>query len=145
VIALLQRVSSASVQVGGECVGAIGPGLLILLGVARGDERKTAVELANRAADYRLFAGGGKGMNRSVREVGGAVLVVSQFTLCADTSKGRRPSFDPAAPPAEAEPLYELFVATLRGLGLVVATGRFGAMMAVQSCNDGPVSLLLTR
>ena len=143
-IAVVQRVSSASVEVLGETVGRIGAGCLILLGVERGDGEVQAVALAARVATCRMFAADGRGLDASVEEIGGSCLVVSQFTLCADTTKGRRPSFGPAAPPAAAEPLYETFVRALRARGLPVATGRFGATMSVVSRNEGPVTLILT-
>jgi D-tyrosyl-tRNA(Tyr) deacylase len=143
VIALVQRVREASVEVDGQAVGAIGPGLLVLLGVARGDREQSAPRLAERVATYRVFAARDRTMEASVEETRGAVLVVSQFTLCADTRKGRRPSFDPAALPEIAEPIYQRFVAALRGRGLTVATGVFGADMLVRSCNDGPVTFIL--
>lgn len=142
-IALLQRVRDASVEVDGQTVGAIGPGLLVLLGIAREDRSDQVPRLVERVATYRVFAARERPMEAAVEEIGGAVLVVSQFTLCADTRKGRRPSFDPAAPPAVAEPMYQQFVAGLRARGLTVATGVFGAHMLVRSCNDGPVTLIL--
>jgi D-tyrosyl-tRNA(Tyr) deacylase len=141
---LLQRVSRAEVRVEGRCVGAIGRGLLVLLGVERGDPAEEAVRLADRTAELRVFPDEADRMNRSVEEVGGACLVVSQFTLAGSTRRGRRPSFDAAAPPEEAEALYGHFVARLRERGLPVETGRFRAMMEVELVNDGPVTLLLT-
>jgi len=141
--ALLQRVSRAAVRVEGAEIGAIGPGLLVLLGVAAGDEGSAADRLAERVAGYRLFEDDAGKMNRSVREIGGSVLVVSQFTLCADTSSGRRPGFEPAAPPAAAEPLYERFCAALEAEGVPVRRGRFGAAMEVELVNRGPVTFLL--
>jgi D-tyrosyl-tRNA(Tyr) deacylase len=141
--AVLQRVSRAEVRVDGRAVGTIGRGLLVLLGVERGDVAADAARLADRAAELRIFPDGAHHMNRSVEDVGGACLVVSQFTLAGSTRRGRRPSFDAAAPPGEAEPLYEHFVARLRARGLPVATGVFRAMMEVELVNDGPVTLLL--
>ena len=141
--AVLQRVSRAEVRVAGHAVGAIGPGLLVLLGIERGDVAEEAVRLADKTAELRVFADEADKMNRSVEEVGGACLVVSQFTLAGSTRRGRRPSFDAAAPPAEAEPLYERYVARLRERGLSVATGTFRAMMEVELVNDGPVTLIL--
>ena len=141
--ALLQRVSRAEVRVDGRAVGTIGRGLLVLLGVERGDAPPDAASLADKTAELRIFPDEAHHMNRSVEEVGGACLVVSQFTLAGSTRRGRRPSFDAAAPPGEAEPLYEHFVACLRARGLPVATGVFRAMMEVELVNDGPVTLLL--
>lgn len=143
--AVLQRVSRASVVVEGECIARIGQGLLVLLGVAVGDSRGQSAWLANKTADIRIFPDDHKPMNASVLDVGGAVLVVSQFTLVADTSRGNRPGFGTAAPPVEAEPLYEHFVAELRARGVKVETGRFGADMQVELINDGPVTILLER
>lgn len=142
---MLQRVAWAHVEVAGEAVGAIGPGLLVLLGIERGDDEQGARELATRLATYRVFADEQGRMNRSVLDVRGGVLVVSQFTLCADVSKGRRPSFDPAELPERARALCDAFVRALDELGVVTATGRFGAHMQVHSCNDGPVTFLFER
>ena len=141
--ALLQRVSRALVRVDGETVGAIGPGLLVLLGVAVGDDPATADRLAARVAEYRVFPDEGGKMNRSLLDAEGAALVVSQFTLCADTSSGRRPGFEPAAPPDTAEPLYDGFCAALAARGVPVERGRFGALMDVELVNRGPVTFLL--
>ena len=141
--ALMQRVSSASVSVGGEVVGAIGPGLLVLVGVARGDTLKDGVYLAGRIARLRIFADAGSKFNLSALDVGAGVLLVSQFTLVADTSGGLRPSFTDAAPPAEAEALFDALVSEVGKAGLRVATGRFGAHMLVTLCNDGPVTIML--
>ena len=141
--AVVQRVSSASVRVSGEVVGAVERGALILLGVLAGDGEREATQLAEKIAGFRYFADEEGRMNLSAGDVGAALLVVSQFTLAADGRKGRRPSFDKAAPPAEAEELYEHFVSVLRGSGLEVATGRFGAMMEVELVNDGPVTFAL--
>lgn len=143
--AVLQRVLWARVLVEGEIVGAIGPGILVLLGVERGDDERGARELAERLATYRVFADEQGRMNRSVSDVRGAVLAVSQFTLCADVSTGRRPSFDPAETPERARQLYDEFVDAVRALALTTATGRFGAHMRVESCNDGPVTFLFER
>jgi D-tyrosyl-tRNA(Tyr) deacylase len=145
VIAVLQRVSRAKVHVAGSVVGAIDDGLLVLLGVLAGDSEAEAERLAERTATFRVFEDAEGRMNRSVVDVGGAVLVVSQFTLAADGRKGRRPSFDRAAPPAEAEPLYERFAAALARRGLRVATGVFGAKMDVESTNRGPATFVLTE
>ena len=141
--AVLQRVSRAEVRVDGRAVGTIGRGLLVLLGVQRGDAAEDAVYLADKTAELRIFPDHEQNMNRSLEDVGGACLVVSQFTLAGSTRRGRRPSFDGAAPPGEAEPLYEHFVARLRARGLPVATGVFRAMMEVELVNDGPVTLLV--
>ncbi len=142
---VLQRVAWARVVVEGAVVGEIGHGLLVLLGVERGDDEVGARELAERLANYRVFSDERGKLNLSVRDVSGAVLVVSQFTLCADVSKGRRPSFDPAEAPERALALYLDFVRALQSQGLATATGRFGAHMRVESCNDGPVTLLFER
>lgn len=141
--AVLQRVARASVTADGEVVGAIERGLLILLGVAAGDPLEAEAALATKIAGLRVFPDEQGKMNRSVVEAGGAALVVSQFTLLADCRKGRRPSFVGAAPPAEAERRYEGFCELLRGLGLRVATGRFGASMQVELVNEGPVTIVL--
>jgi D-tyrosyl-tRNA(Tyr) deacylase len=140
--AVLQRVSRASVRVEGELVGEIGPGLCVLLGVARGDAPEEASKLAGKVARLRVFERDGR-FDVSLVDVGGEALVVSQFTLLADTAKGNRPSFTEAAPPQLAEPLYEAFCTELRALGVAVATGRFGARMAVELVNDGPVTIAL--
>lgn len=141
--AVLQRVLTAEVEVDGRRVGAIGAGLLVLLGVETGDGPADVAYTADKIADLRCFADEHDRMNRSVVDIGGGVLVVSQFTLCGDTRKGRRPSFDAAAPPAEARLLYEDVVRHLRGRGLAVETGAFQAMMAVSLVNDGPVTFLV--
>lgn len=141
--AVVQRVTGSRVTVDGEPVGAIGPGLLVLLGVKAGDSEADVQYLAEKIANLRIMADEQGKMNRSVRETGGQVLVVSQFTLYGDCRKGRRPSYDKAARPEEANALYERFVAELRCLGLSVQTGRFQAMMQVELVNDGPVTLLL--
>jgi D-tyrosyl-tRNA(Tyr) deacylase len=140
--AVVQRVSSASVTVAGEVVGAIEAGLLVLLGVAEGDGEDEAVRLAAKLAKLRIFERDGK-FDLSLLDTGGAALVVSQFTLLADTRKGNRPSFTEAARPEVAEPLYERFSAELRTLGVRVEQGRFGAHMEVALVNDGPVTILL--
>ena len=141
--ALLQRVRSASVLVDGAQVGRIGAGLVVLLGVGRDDVAEDADYLAQRVAGLRLFPREDAEFDLSVHDTGGEVLVVSQFTLMADTRKGRRPSFIDAAPPEKALPLYAYFVAALRALGLTVATGVFQAYMHVELVNDGPVTVLL--
>lgn len=141
--ALLQRVRQAQVKVEDEVVGAIGPGLLVLLGVEQGDTEADAFALADKTAHLRIFADEAGRFNRSALEVGGEVLVVSQFTLLADTRRGRRPSFTAAASPEQAAPLVDRFVAAVQATGLRTATGRFGAYMLVSLENDGPVTLLL--
>lgn len=140
---LIQRVSCAAVSVGGREVGAIGPGILVLLGIARGDTQVEADKLLDRILRYRIFPDADGRMNLSVHDVGGGVLVVSQFTLVADTHKGLRPSFTSAAAPEAAETLYHWFVDTLCRRHQPVASGRFGADMQVSLCNDGPVTFLL--
>ena len=141
--AVVQRVSRASVRVGGELTGEIGRGLLILLGVAGGDPPGAEAALARKIAGLRIFEDEAGKMNRSVVDVGGACLVVSQFTLLADCRKGRRPSFVGAAPPEEANRRYEGFCALLRAEGLRVETGRFAASMDVELLNQGPVTIVL--
>ena len=141
--AVLQRVSRASVTVNEEVVGAVDQGIMVLLGVAQGDTDQDALFLARKTAELRMFEDDQGKMNRSVEEIGGSVLVVSQFTLLADCRKGRRPGFSAAAPPDEANRLYEVFVAALRERGLVVATGVFQAEMQVALVNNGPVTFLL--
>ena len=141
--ACVQRVRQAQVAVGDETVGRIGPGLLVLLGVAAGDEEGDARQLADKIVSLRIFDDEAGKMNRSLADFGGAMLVVSQFTLLGDCRKGRRPSFDAAAPPEVARSLYEVFVARVREQGIEVATGRFREMMQVELTNDGPVTLLL--
>jgi D-tyrosyl-tRNA(Tyr) deacylase len=140
---VVQRVSSASVEVGGETVGAIGAGLLALVGVTHDDDEATAVKLASKLANLRILDDDAGVMNRSVLETGGAVLVVSQFTLYGDTAKGRRPSWIAAARPEVAEPLVTAVVAALQRLGVPVETGRFRAEMDVSLVNDGPVTVIL--
>ena len=140
---LLQRVSRASVSVDGAIVGSIGRGLCVFLGVEQGDGREESEWNAAKTAELRIFPDDAGRMNLSVEEIGGAVLVVSQFTLAASTRRGRRPSFESAAAPEIAEQLYEQFVSALRARGLPVATGTFRAMMEVSLVNDGPVTILL--
>lgn len=143
---VLQRVKSASVAVDGEKISEIGPGLLLLVGVAAGDGEAESDWLANKVAGLRIVADEEGRMNRSVVESGGEVLAVSQFTLLGDARKGRRPSFVGAAPPEVAEPLFDLFCERLRAAGVrAVETGRFGAMMDVALVNDGPVTIVLER
>jgi D-aminoacyl-tRNA deacylase len=143
---VLQRVKVASVTVAGDRISAIGPGLLLLVGVAHGDGEPEAYWLAEKIAGLRIMADEEGKMNRSVKDIGGAVLAVSQFTLLADTRKGRRPSFVDAAPPEEASRLFDYFCGRLRAAGVEqVETGRFGAMMDVALVNDGPVTIVLER
>lgn len=141
--ACVQRVSEAAVTVDGETAGRIGAGLVVLLGVATGDTEDDAAHLADKIASLRIFEDDDGKMNRPLADVGGAMLVVSQFTLLGDCRKGRRPSFTGAALPEEAQRLYEVFVAAVRNAGLEVATGRFREHMHVTLTNDGPVTLLL--
>jgi D-tyrosyl-tRNA(Tyr) deacylase len=142
---LLQRVSRAEVRVNGKATGTIGRGFLLLVGVTHTDTEAQVAWMAEKVAGLRLFGDAEGKMNLALADVGGAVLVVSQFTLYGDAAKGRRPSFIDAARPEVAEPLYERFVALLREHGLEVATGEFGAMMDVELVNDGPVTLWLER
>jgi D-tyrosyl-tRNA(Tyr) deacylase len=142
--AVVQRVTSARVRVGDRLVGEIGSGLLVLLGIDRDDSPADVQYVAGKIAGMRVFAGeGDKPMDRSVVDVGGSVLVVSQFTLYGDMRKGRRPSFDQAAPPEAARRVYEELVRELRATQVPVATGEFQAMMQVELVNDGPVTILL--
>jgi D-aminoacyl-tRNA deacylase len=141
--AVIQRVKSAAVTVDGEIVGQIGKGLLVLVGVAGDDGPGDVSYLANKIANLRVFPENAKLLHFTTAEVGGGVLVVSQFTILGDCRKGRRPSFDQSAPPELAEKLYEDLVSALAQAGLPVATGRFRAMMEVSLINDGPVTLLL--
>jgi D-tyrosyl-tRNA(Tyr) deacylase len=141
--AVVQRVAEARVRVEDDVVGEIGPGLCVLLGVAREDDEAAAERLAGRVARLRIFENEEGKFDRSVLDVSGSVLVVSQFTLIADTTKGNRPSFSEAAQPELAEPLYERFCSALRELGVSVETGVFGAQMRVELANDGPVTILL--
>jgi D-aminoacyl-tRNA deacylase len=141
--ALLQRVSRASVEVGGDCIGEIGVGLLVLLGLDKGDGRGTADRMVDKILAYRVFADQRGRMNCSVADVGGGVLLVSQFTLSADTGKGLRPSFSAAMAPPDAEPLYAYMLDALRQRHATVAAGLFGADMQVSLTNDGPVTFLL--
>src|SRR5215210_775435 len=141
--AVIQRVTEASVTVNNQVVGQIGGGLLVLLGIGVGDQLAEATLLAEKIANMRIFADDDGRFNRSALDVGGAALVVSQFTLYADTRRGRRPSFAMAAPPEVAAPLVDIFVAALRERGMTVATGVFGAHMQVALLNDGPVTIVL--
>lgn len=139
--ALIQRVTQASVTVDGTVIGQIGPGLLILICAMQGDSEKQADQLAAKIAKLRIFTDDAGKMNRSVKDIGGAVLVVSQFTLAADTSRGNRPGFSTATAPADGERLYEYFANQMTAQDLPVQTGQFGADMAVDLTNDGPVTI----
>jgi D-tyrosyl-tRNA(Tyr) deacylase len=141
--ALIQRVTQATVSTEGETVGAIGRGLLVLLGIAKGDSAADADKLARKTAELRLFPDTEGRFDLSLLDISGEALVVSQFTLLADTRRGRRPDFTGAAPPEEAEPLVGRYVSALTQMGVRVATGRFGAHMHVEIHNDGPVTILL--
>ena len=141
--ALLQRTTGASVMVDGEVIGSIGSGLVVFVGVGPADDEATADGLARRMAELRIFRDAEGRTNSSLIDVGGAVLLVSQFTLFADTRRGRRPGFTGGAPPDQAERLYDRVAAALRELGVDVATGRFGAEMAVNLTNDGPFTIWL--
>lgn len=141
--AVIQRVSHAKVSVGGAVVGEIGKGFLVLLGVREGDTESDARLLAAKTAKLRIFTDAADKMNLSLLDVGGAALVVSQFTICADCKKGNRPSFSSAAPPEQARSLYEVYMSALRKNGVsVVEKGEFGASMQVELLNDGPVTIL---
>jgi D-tyrosyl-tRNA(Tyr) deacylase len=142
-IAVLQRVSRAEVRVRGAAVGRIGRGLVVLLAIERGDDASLLDGFSDKVLQMRVFDDNTGRMNRSALDVGAGILVVSQFTLAADLSRGRRPGFEGAAPPAEAEPLYEAFVTRLRTSGLPVETGRFREFMEVELVNDGPVTFVL--
>jgi len=141
--AVVQRVSRAKVDVSGWTSGEIGMGLLVLLGVGHADTETDAIYLAEKIAGLRIFEDVDGKMNRSVQDVGGAVLAVSQFTLYGDVRRGKRPSFDAAAPPDHARRLYDFFVERIQALGLRCETGRFQEMMQVELVNDGPVTILL--
>jgi len=141
--AVVQRASRASVTVDGQSVGQIGCGLVVLLGVSQEDDEQDVCYMAEKIATLRIFEDGQGKMNRSLVDVGGAMLVVSQFTLLGDCRKGRRPSFVAAAEPARAEALYEQFVTLVQAQGIETATGRFRAQMQVELVNDGPVTLLI--
>ncbi|EIZ8955638.1 D-aminoacyl-tRNA deacylase [Cronobacter sakazakii] len=142
-IALIQRVTHASVRVGDEVTGEIGPGLLVLLGVEKDDDEHKANRLCERVLGYRIFSDEQGKMNLNVQQAGGSVLVVSQFTLPADTEKGLRPSFSRGAPPEQAQALYDYFVSRCRAAGMTTETGRFAADMQVSLTNDGPVTFWL--
>lgn len=141
--AVVQRVARAAVRADGETLAAIGRGLVVLVGIGAGDTEPDADRLADKVRTLRIFPDGEANMNRSLEDVGGAVLAVSQFTLHGDARKGRRPSFVEAAPPERAEPLHRRFVEALRAAGVEVGEGRFQAMMEVELVGDGPVTILL--
>ena len=143
--AVIQRVSSATVNVGTECVGKIGKGLLVFLGITHTDTDKQSEYVINKLLNMRLFENEKQQLDKSVSDIGGGVLVVSQFTLYANTKKGRRPSFEDAAKPDEAERLYDRFVDRLKASHSTVQTGQFGAKMSVNIENDGPVTILLEQ
>ena len=141
--ALLQRVTSGAVAIDGQELGRIGNGLVILLGVTHADDDAHCRYLAEKCANLRIFSDADGKMNLSLLDVGGQALIISQFTLYGDSRKGRRPSYTDAAEPAQAIPLYEMFIREMRSYGIPVATGRFGADMAVEIHNDGPVTLMV--
>lgn len=143
--AVIQRVSRAKVTIAGELSGEIGPGIVVLLGVAPEDTTENAKWLAEKIVGLRIFKDAEEKMNRSVEDIAGSILVVSQFTLYGDCQKGKRPSFIGAARPEIAIPLYEAFINAIRALGVPVATGQFGAMMQVELVNDGPVTLIVEK
>jgi D-tyrosyl-tRNA(Tyr) deacylase len=140
---VIQRVAKASVKIAGEVVGQIGRGLVVLVGICDGDDAKAIAFLVDKTVNLRIFPDDDDKMNRSVLDIGGGVLIVSQFTLYGDCRKGRRPSFVGAAGPEVAIPLYEAFVERMRSTGIPVQTGRFGAMMDVELINEGPVTLII--
>ncbi|KPH92800.1 D-tyrosyl-tRNA(Tyr) deacylase [Pseudoalteromonas porphyrae] len=141
---LIQRVKHAKVEVDNQLVGQIKQGIVLLLGVEKHDDKDTTNKLLHKVSNYRIFSDENDKMNLSLKDIKGELLVVSQFTLAADTKKGMRPSFSSAATPAQANELYEYFVDQAKAAGLSVATGRFAADMQVSLCNDGPVTFLLT-
>jgi D-tyrosyl-tRNA(Tyr) deacylase len=141
--ALVQRVQSCDVKVGGEMIGSTGHGILVFLGVGKWDTEKEVDYLAGKITDLRIFEDQEGRMNLSLKDIGGEAMVVSQFTLMADTSGGNRPGFAKAAPPELAEPLYEAFIDRIQSMGVRVQSGRFGAGMKVELVNDGPVTILL--
>ena len=142
--ALVQRVTKASVSVNGEVVGEIGPGLVVLVGIARGDTERDALYLADKVVNLRIFADEASKFNLSSMDIGGEILIISQFTLLADTRRGRRPSFEEAAPPEQAEALVDVFIGRVRNTGLKVETGIFQQHMLVEIHNDGPVTIALS-
>ncbi|WP_352296769.1 D-aminoacyl-tRNA deacylase [Pseudoalteromonas sp. 20-MNA-CIBAN-0454] len=140
---LIQRVKHAKVEINNQVVGEIGQGVLVLLGVEKQDDEQAADKLLHKISNYRIFTDENDKMNLSLKDIAGELLVVSQFTLAANTKKGMRPSFSSAATPSQANELYEYFVAQAKALNLTVATGEFGADMQVSLCNDGPVTFNL--
>jgi len=143
--ALIQRVKKASVSIDGKIYSEIGAGLLIFLGVEKGDEKLNADKLSDKISKLRIFEDEAGKMNKSLLDIGGEALIVSQFTLCGDCKKGTRPSFDKSAPPDIAEPLYEYFVSQVKSLNISSKTGKFGAMMDVELINDGPVTFWIEK
>ena len=139
---VIQRVSRAAVRVGGETVASIGPGMLLLVGIERGDTSDRVLRAARKVSGLRILEDGEGRLNRSLSDVGGAILAVSQFTLAGSLARGKRPSFDRAMPAVEAKPFFDAFVAALEAEGVSVETGVFGAMMEVELVNDGPVTLI---
>lgn len=140
---VIQRVQSAAVEIAGETVGSIGQGLMVLVGIGKGDSEATADGLAKKTAELRIFSDDNDKMNRSLIDIAGGCLVVSQFTLYADCTQGRRPFFGNAEAPARASELCDRYANQLKALGITVQTGRFGANMQVSLCNDGPVTIIL--
>lgn len=143
--ALIQRVKRASVTIDGQLYSKIGQGLLVLLGVEKGDEKLNAEKLADKLSKLRIFEDENEKMNRSIFDIEGEMLIVSQFTLCGDCKKGTRPSFDKSAPPEIANELYEYFISQVKSLSIPVQTGKFGAMMDVELINDGPVTFMVEK
>ncbi len=143
--ALIQRVKRASVTIDGQLYSKIGQGLLVLLGVEKGDEKLNAEKLADKLSKLRIFEDENEKMNRSILDIEGEMLIVSQFTLCGDCKKGTRPSFDKSAPPEIANELYEYFISQVKSLNIPVQTGKFGAMMDVELINDGPVTFMVEK
>ncbi|MBD5402747.1 D-tyrosyl-tRNA(Tyr) deacylase [bacterium] len=143
--ALIQRVKKASVSISGELYSEIGAGILVFLGVEKGDEKLNAEKLADKIAKLRIFEDDNEKMNHSLIDIGGEILIVSQFTLCGDCKKGTRPSFDKSAPPEVAEKLYEYFIEQLKTLNISVKTGKFRTMMEVSLINDGPVTFMIEK
>lgn len=143
--ALIQRVDRASVTINGKLFSQIGQGLLVLLGVEKGDEKLNADKLAEKLVKLRIFEDENEKMNKSLLDVSGEMLIVSQFTLCGDCKKGTRPSFDKSAPPEIANELYEYFISKIKEYEVPVQTGKFGAMMKVELVNDGPVTFLIEK
>ncbi len=143
--ALIQRVKKASVTIDGELYAKIGTGLLILLGVEKGDGKENAEKLVKKLVNLRIFEDENKKMNRSLLDVNGEMLIVSQFTLCGDCKKGTRPSFDKSAPPAIANELYEYFISQVKSFNVPCQTGKFAAMMDVELINDGPVTFMVEK